>query len=99
MKFLLKPYEEWVWVKSYQLRNPVWWKEKDNDLLMWSHQLLKINKQTKNKMKALLQPNKIKVKINLVMVVVHQMMIKIMFMTKGKLKMMSKLMVELKLPK
>ena len=58
-----------------------------------------INKQTKNKMKALLQPNKIKVKINLVMVVVHQMMTKIMFMTKGKHKMMRKLMVGLKLPK
>ena len=77
----------------------MWWKEKENALLMWSHHLLKINKQTKNKMKALLQPNMIKVEINLMMVVVHLMMTKIMFLTKGKLKMMSKLMVGLKPPK
>ena len=77
----------------------MWWKEKDNALLTWSHHLLNINKQTKNKMKDLSLPNKIKVKIKSLMMVTHQMMTKIMFSFKGKLKMMSKSLMVLLLSK
>src|SRR4051812_22810002 len=90
MKFLRKPKEEWVWDISYPLRNPLRRKEKDNALLKWSHHLLKINKQTKNKMKALSLPNKIKAKITSLMRVSHPMMTNIKFPFKDKLKMRSK---------
>src|SRR3954462_12886626 len=99
MKYLRKPYEEWEWDFSYPLRNPLWRKEKDNALLKWSHHLLKINKPTKNKMKALSLPNKIKVKIASTMKVSCHMMTKIKFKIKDYLKMLSKFLWMLPLPK
>src|SRR3954469_4979838 len=88
-----------VWDISYPLRNPLWRKEKDNALLKWSHHLLKINKPTKNKMKALSLPNNIKVKIISMLRVSHPMMTKIKFKFKDKLKMLSKSLLMLPLPK
>ena len=77
----------------------MWWKDKDNALLKWSHHLLKINKKTKNKMKALSIPNKIKIKITSMLRVSHPMMTKIKFKFKDKLKMLSKPLLMLPLPK
>ena len=64
---------------SYPFRNPLWSKEKDNVLLKWNHHQLNTHTLPKNKVKALNQMNKIKGKINLKMVVIHQMMPKVKF--------------------
>ena len=51
-------------VISYPLRNPLWPKEKDNVPLKWDHHQPKTHTLPKNKMKALNQINKIKVKFS-----------------------------------
>ena len=97
MKFLPKPYEEWVLVLSYPLRIPLWPKEKDNVPLMWNHHQLKAHTLPKNKVKALNLMNKIKGKINLKMVLNHQVMPKVKFFLPSKFKIKSKLKTKNKL--
>ena len=84
-------------VISYPLRNPLWPKEKDNAPLKWSHHLLKTHTLPKNKVKALNLVNKTKGKINLKMVMIHQMMPKVKFSPSSKFKIMSKLKINNKL--
>jgi hypothetical protein len=82
----------WVWDISYPLRNTFWRKEKGYALLKWSLHPLKHNKLykarlmlAKDKLKTLNQLSMIKIKTMCIVVILHQMVIKI------KLKMMSKL--------
>ena len=81
---------------SYPLRNPLWPKE-DNLLLKWNHHQLKTHTLPKNKVKELNQMNKIKGKINLKMVVSHQVMPKVDFSLPSKFKIKSKLKIKNKL--
>ena len=71
--------------------NPLWPKEKDNAPLKWSHHLPKTHTLPKNKVKALSFMNKTKGKINLKMVVSHQVMPKVKFSLSSKFKIKSKL--------
>mgnify|MGYP005826370003 CR=1 FL=1 len=90
---------------SYPLRNPLWPKEKDNAPLKWSHHQPKTRTLPKNKVKALNQVNKIKGKINLNMVVIHQVLPKVkllppsLFKIKSNLKIKNKLLPTLKMIK
>ena len=84
-------------VISYPLRNPLWPKEKDNVPLKWNHHQPKTHMLPKNKLKALNQMNKIKGKINLKMVVIHQVMPKVKFLPPSKFKIKSKLKIKNKL--
>ena len=86
-------------VISYPLRNPLWPKEKDNSPLKWSHLHPKTHKLPKNKVKALNQMNKIKGKINLKMVMIHQVMPKVKFSAPSKFKIKNKFMTMLKMIK
>ena len=84
-------------VISYPLRNPLWPKEKDNAPLKWSHHQPKTHTLPKNKVKALNHMNKIEGKINLKMVVSHQVMPKVEFSLPSKFKIKSKLKIKNKL--
>ena len=77
----------------------MWPKDKDNAPLKWSHHQPKTHTLPKNKVKALNQMNKIKGKINLKMVVIHQMMPKVKFSPSSKFKIKNKLMMTLKMTK
>ena len=81
------------------MRNPLWPKEKDNVPLMWNHHQPKTHTLPKNKVKALNLMNKIKGKINLKMVVIHQMMPKVKFSPSSKFKIKDKLKTTLKMIK
>ena len=78
------------------MRNPLWPKEKDNALRKWSHHQPLTHTLEKNKPKALNQVIKIKGKINLKMMVMHQMMPKIKITTPSKLKIKGNLMIKSK---
>ena len=86
-------------VISYPLRNPLWLKEKDNVPLMWNHHQPKTHTLPNNKVKALNKMNKIKGKINLKMVVSHQVMPKVKFSPPSKFKIKNKLKTALKMIK
>ena len=83
----------------------MWPKEKDNVPLKWNHHQPKTHTLPKNKVKSLNQMNKIKGKMNLKMVVIHQVMPKVnflplsMFKIKSKHKIKKKLMTMLKIVK
>ena len=79
------------------MRNPLWPKDKDNVPLKWNHHQPKTHTLPKNKVKALNLMNKIKGKINLKMVAIHQMMPKVKFSPSSKFKIMSKLKIKNKL--
>ncbi|SPT21075.1 unnamed protein product [Triticum aestivum] len=72
-------------------------KEMDNAPLKWSHHQRKTHTLPKNKVKALNLMNKTKGKINLKMVVNHQMMPKVKFSPSSKFKIKSKLKIKNKL--
>ena len=84
-------------VLSYPLRNPLWPKEKDNAPLKWSHHQPKAHTLPKNKVKALNLENKIKGKVNLKMVLKHQVMPKVKFSPPSKFKIKSMLKIKNKL--
>ena len=88
-------------VLSYPLRNPLWPKEKDNAPLKWSHHQPKAHTLPKNKVKALNIMNKTKGKVNLKMVLDHQVMPKVKFSppSKFKFKIKNKLKTALKMIK
>ena len=88
-----------MWVISYPLRNPLWPKEKDNVPLKCNHHQPKTHTLLKNKVKALNQMNKIKGKINLKMVLNHQVMPKVKFSPPSKFKNKNKLNTTLKMIK
>ena len=75
----------------------MWPKEKENVLLKWNHHQPKTHTLPKNKVKALNHVNKIKGKINLKMVVSHQVMPKVKFFLSSKFKIKSKLKIKNKL--
>ena len=77
----------------------MWPKEKDNVPLKWNHHQTKTHMLPKNKVKALNQLNKIKGKINLKMVVNHQVMPKVKFLPPSKFKIKNKLKTTLKMIK
>ena len=79
----------------------MWPKDKDKVPLKWSHHQPKTHTLPKNKVKALNQVNKIKGKINLKMVVNHQVMPKVKFPlpSKIKIKIKNKLMTTVKMIK
>ena len=84
-------------VISYPLRNPLWPKEKDKVPHKWSHHQPKTHTLLKNKVKALNQVKKIKGKINLKMMVSHQVIPKVKFSLSSKCKIKSKLKIKNKL--
>ena len=75
----------------------MWPKEKGNAPLKWSHHQPKTHTLPKNNVNALNHVNKIKGKINLKMVVSHQVMPKVEFSLPSKFKMKIKLKIKNKL--
>ena len=77
----------------------MWPKEKDKAPLKWSHHQPKAHTLPKNKVKSLNLMNKIKGKVNLKMVGIHQMMPKVKFLPSSKFKIKNKLKTTLKMIK
>jgi NADH dehydrogenase FAD-containing subunit len=85
------------------LRNTFWWKEKDYALLKCSLHPLKHNKLhkaplmlAKDKLKTLNQVSMIKIRTMSMVVIFHQVVIKIKLKMKSKLKLMSELVMKVK---